>query len=166
MDLDLSAEQQAFLDEVRRFADDEVAPRAAAIDDSDAFPRDLVARAGAIGLMGVTIPEAWGGRGLDAVAYTLAIEIVSRASATVAVILAVNNSLVAEPLLAHGTDEQKTRWLRPIARGSAVGAFALSEEHAGTDAANQHTRDHARRRSASGWSGRRCGWPTRPRPIC
>ena len=61
MDLDLTAEQQAFLDEVRRFADDEVAPRAAAIDESDAFPRDLVARAGALGLMGVTIPEAWGG---------------------------------------------------------------------------------------------------------
>ncbi|MEO5820753.1 MAG: acyl-CoA dehydrogenase family protein [Vicinamibacteraceae bacterium] len=140
MDLDLSAEQQAFLDEVRRFADDEVAPRAAAIDESDAFPRDLVARAGAIGLMGVTIPDAWGGRGLDTVAYTLAIEIVARASATVGVILAVNNSLVAEPLLAHGTEEQKTRWLRPIARGSAVGAFALSEEHAGTDAANQQTR--------------------------
>jgi len=140
VDLDLTAEQQAFLDEVRRFADDEVAPRAAAIDESDAFPRELVARAGAIGLMGVTIPEAWGGRGLDVVAYALAVEIVARASATVGVILAVNNSLVAEPLLVHGTEEQKTRWLRPIARGSSVGAFALSEEQAGTDAANQHTR--------------------------
>ena len=117
-----------------------MAPRAAAIDESDAFPRDLVARAGALGLMGVTIPEAWGGRGLDDVAYALAVEIVARASATVAVILAVNNSLVAEPLLVHGTDEQKARWLRPLARGSAIGAFALSEEHAGTDAANQQTR--------------------------
>jgi butyryl-CoA dehydrogenase len=140
VDLDLTTAQQTFLDEVRRFADDEVAPRAAAIDESDAFPRDLVARAGALGLMGVTIPEAWGGRGLDDVAYTLAVEIVARASATLGVILAVNNSLVAEPLLAHGTDEQKARWLKPLARGSAVGAFALSEEHAGTDAANQQTR--------------------------
>ena len=140
MDLDFSAEQQAFLDEVRHFADDEVAPRAAAIDESDAFPRDLVARAGAIGLMGVTIPEAWGGRGLDAVAYTLAIEIVSRASATVAVILAVNNSLVVEPLLAQRHRRSSSRWLRPLARGCRGRRVRAVRGHAGTDAANQHTR--------------------------
>lgn len=140
MDLELSREQQEFVAEVRAFAGREVEPRAAAIDETDEFPRDLVERCGALGLMGVTIPEAWGGRGLDTVAYVLAIEAVARASATLAVILAVNNSLVAEPLLEFGTAEQKERWLRPIASGRAIGAFALSEEQAGTDAANQQTR--------------------------
>jgi butyryl-CoA dehydrogenase len=140
MDLDLTAAQQQFLSEVRAFAAAEVAPRAAAIDESDAFPRDLVARCGELGLLGVAIPADWGGRGLDDVAYVLAIEAIAYASATLAVILAVNNSLVAEPLLAYGTEEQKERWLRPIARGTAIGAFALSEEQAGTDAANQQSR--------------------------
>jgi butyryl-CoA dehydrogenase len=131
--------QAAFADRARQFADTEVAPCAAAIDAANTFPRDLVARAGALGLMGVTIPEAWGGAGQDDVAYVLALEAVARASATVAVILSVNTSLVAETLLRHGTDAQRERWLRPLARGAVVGAFALSEAEAGSDAANQQT---------------------------
>ncbi len=140
MNLDLSTEQQAFHDAIRAFADAEVAPRAAAIDEEDAFPRDLVARCGALGLMGVTVPREWGGAGLDYVSLVLGLEAVARASATLSVILAVNNSLVAEPIRQFGTPEQKERWLRPLASGEAVGAFALSEEDAGTDAANQQTR--------------------------
>ena len=89
--------------------------------------------------MGVTLPEAWGGAGEDDVAYVLALEAVAHASATVAVILSVNNSLVAETLLRHGTDAQRDQWLRRLARGEAIGAFALSEEQAGSDAANQQT---------------------------
>jgi butyryl-CoA dehydrogenase len=140
MDLDLTPDQQAFLEQVRAFAEQEVAPQAQAIDEDDAFPRALVSRCGELGLMGVTVPAGCGGRGLDTVALALSIEIVARASATLAVILAVNNTLVAEPLLEFGTDEQKERWLRPLASGKAIGAFALSEEQAGTDAANQQTR--------------------------
>jgi butyryl-CoA dehydrogenase len=140
MDLDLSSEQHAFLDEVRTFAESEVAPLAQSIDEDDAFPRALVGRCGELGLMGVTIPVELGGRGLDTVALALAIEILARASATLAVVLAVNNTLVAEPLHEFGSDEQKERWLRPLASGKALGAFALSEEQAGTDAANQQTR--------------------------
>ena len=131
--------QQAFAEQARAFARDVVAPQAAAIDETNAFPRDLIATAGARGLMGVTIPAAWGGAGLDDVAYVLALEAIAHASATVAVILSVNNSLVAETLLRHGSDAQREQWLRRLASGAAIGAFALSEEHAGSDAANQQT---------------------------
>jgi butyryl-CoA dehydrogenase len=140
MDLELTETQRAFEARVSAFADAEVAPRAHAIDDADEFPRDLIARCGELGLMGVTIPEASSGAGLDYVAYARGLEIVARASATVAVILAVNNSLVAEPILEFGSEEQRARWLGPLAAGRIIGAFALSEEHAGTDAANQQTR--------------------------
>jgi butyryl-CoA dehydrogenase len=131
--------QHAFAERARAFARDLVVPQAAAIDDANAFPRALIAEAGARGLMGVTIPEAWGGAGEDDVAYVLALEAIAHASATVAVILSVNNSLVAETILRHGTDAQRDQWLRRLARGEAIGAFALSEEQAGSDAANQHT---------------------------
>ena len=133
-------EQKAFQERVETFARARVRPAAAAIDEENRFPSDLVVEAGALGLLGITIPEAWGGAGLDYVSYVLAIETLSRASATLAVIATVNNSLVAEVLAAFGTEEQKARWLRPLASGAALGAFALSEERAGTDAANQETR--------------------------
>jgi butyryl-CoA dehydrogenase len=100
---------------------------------------DLVREAGALGLMGATIPVAWGGAGQDYLAYVLALEAVAHASATLAVILSVNNSLVAETLYRHGSSAQQDRWLRALATGKAVGAFALSEEQAGSDAANQLT---------------------------
>lgn len=139
MRLELTPEQEAFRTTVEAFASDSVRPQAAAIDTSDRFPRELVQQAGALGLMGVTIPTAWGGAGRDYVSYALAIEAVAHASASVAVILAVNNSLVAEVLAQFGTEAQKQRWLRALASGTALGAFALSEENAGTDAANQQT---------------------------
>jgi alkylation response protein AidB-like acyl-CoA dehydrogenase len=140
MILEPTNDHREFEKQVRAFADAEVAPHAARIDDADEFPRDLIRRCGEQGLMGVTIPTEWGGGGRDYVAYVLALEAIARASATLAVILAVNNSLVAEAILQFGTQEQKQRWLRPLASGAAIGAFALSEQDAGTDAANQQTR--------------------------
>jgi butyryl-CoA dehydrogenase len=140
MILEPTPDHLAFERQIRAFADAEVAPHAARIDEADEFPRDLVRRCGEQGLMGVTIPTEWGGGGRDYVAYVLALEAIARASATLAVILAVNNSLVAEAILQFGTQEQKQRWLRPLASGAAIGAFALSEQDAGTDAANQQTR--------------------------
>jgi butyryl-CoA dehydrogenase len=92
------------------------------------------------GLMGATIPEEWGGAALDYLSYVLAIEAIAKSSATVAVSLVVQNSLVAEPLAHAGTPAQKDRWLRRLASGDAIGAFALSEPEAGTDAANQQTK--------------------------
>jgi alkylation response protein AidB-like acyl-CoA dehydrogenase len=139
MHLEPTPAQRDFQERIGRFADEHVAPRAAAIDERDEYPSDLVTLAGELGLMGVTVPAADGGLGLDYVAYALGIEAVARASATLAVILAVNNSLVAETVVRFGTPAQKARWLRALATGRTVGAFALSEEHAGTDAANQET---------------------------
>jgi len=139
MVLDLTPEQRSYKESIERFARDTVAPRAAAIDESGEFPIDVLRAAAAHGLLGVTIPAAWGGAGRDYVSYALAIETIARASATVAASLVVTNSLVAE-LLAHaGREPQKTAWLRALATGEAIGAFALSEPGAGTDAANQQT---------------------------
>ncbi len=148
MNLDLTTAQQTFLDSVAAFATDVVAPRAAAIDETDAFPSDVMREAARRGLLGITIPQAWGGLGLDYVSYALAIEAISRASATVAVSMVVHHSLVAD-LIAHaGRSTQKDTWLRRLASGDAIGAFALSEPDAGTDAANQQTRAE---RTASGY---------------
>jgi len=140
MHLELTKEQESFKQSVESFARDVVALRAPAIDKSGEFPSDVIVGAAALGLCGVTIPKAWGGAGRDYVSYALALEAIAHASATVAVSLSVTNSLVAE-LLAHaGTDAQRERWLRPLASGAALGAFALSEPESGTDAANQQTR--------------------------
>jgi len=139
MMLELSAEQRAFQESAERFAREIVAQRAAGIDKSGEFPADVLHAAATEGLCGITIPKAWGGLGRDYVSYALAIEAIAKASATVAVSLSVTNSLVAE-LIAHaGRDEQRERWLRALATGQAIGAFALSEPDAGTDAANQKT---------------------------
>jgi butyryl-CoA dehydrogenase len=139
MDLSLSPAQRAFQEQIVKFASERVAPQAAAIDETNAFPRDLVREAAALGLMGLTIDKRHGGAGLDYVSYALAIEALATASSVVAVIAAVNNSLVAEPVARFGTDEQKQTWLGRLARGEAIGAFALSEQDAGSDAANQQT---------------------------
>ena len=148
MILELTSEQIAFRQSVDEFARTVVAPRAAAIDETGQFPIEVMRAAGARGLCGVTIPTAWGGMGLDYLSYALAIEAVARASATVAVSLSVTNSLVAE-LIAHaGRAKQKEQWLRRLAQGEVIGAFALSEPEAGTDAANQRTRAA---RSGSGY---------------
>jgi alkylation response protein AidB-like acyl-CoA dehydrogenase len=139
MELELTADQKSYLQQVSAFASERVAARAQAIDESGEFPRDLVGAAARLGLLGLTTPTEWGGAGRDYVSYTLAVEALAKASAVVAVIVAVNNSLVAEPIAQFGTDAQKDLWLRRLATGDAIGAFALSEEHAGSDAANQQT---------------------------
>ena len=139
MFLDLTPEQTAFREDAARFARDVVAPRAAAIDSSGEFPSDVIRAAAGLGLLGVTVSTAWGGLGRDYLSYALAIESIGRASATVATSLVVTNSLVAELVEHAGTDAQRDRWLRSLTRGETLGAFALSEAAAGTDAANQQT---------------------------
>jgi alkylation response protein AidB-like acyl-CoA dehydrogenase len=154
VDFSFNAEQESFAARVRQFARERVGPRAAEIDATGVFPRELVHEAAALGLAGVTIPEAHGGGGRDYVSYALAIEALALSSATLAVILTVNNSLVAEPLFEFGTPRQHEQWLSKLASGQAIGAFALSEEQAGSDAANQRT---IARRDATGYvlSGRK-----------
>jgi alkylation response protein AidB-like acyl-CoA dehydrogenase len=139
MDFDFTPGQISFRQSIERFARDVVSARAAAIDESAAFPADVLKAAAGLGLYGVTIPVAQGGAGRDYLSYVLAIETIARASATVAVSLVVTNSLVAE-LVAHAaTAPVHEVWLRRLASGEAIGAFALSEPGAGTDAANQQT---------------------------
>ena len=139
MILELTGAQKAFQQRIGQFACDRVAPQAAAIDEQGTFPRALVGELSQLGLLGVTIPVEWGGGGLDYVSYAVAIEALAAASAVLAVIAAVNNSLVAEPIAEFGSDRQKQTWLRRLASGESLGAFALSEEHAGSDAANQQS---------------------------
>jgi alkylation response protein AidB-like acyl-CoA dehydrogenase len=140
MILDLTPAQREFKTSVEQFARSVVAPRAASIDETGEFPLDVMRAVGARGLLGATIPRAWGGAGLDYLHYVVAVEAIARASATVAVSMVVQNSLVAE-LLAHaGRAAQKEQWLRRLATGEVMGAFALSEPEAGTDAANQQTK--------------------------
>ena len=138
MDFDLTEEQQAFQRAAAAFAS-RVAPAAEDIDRTGEFPRRIVSEAAALGLMGATIAPEFGGGGRDHVSYALAIEALARASAVVSVIVAVNNSLVAEPIAQFGSEAQKLAWLPKLSSGAALGAFALSEEHAGSDAANQQT---------------------------
>ena len=140
MVLELTAEQKAFQQQIEQFAREIVAQRAAGIDKSGEFPTDVMHAAAGHGLLGVTVPTQWGGAGRDYVSYALAIEAIAKASATVAVSLSVSNSLVAEVIAHAGRDQQREQWLRPLATGAALGAFALSEPDAGTDAANQQTK--------------------------
>ena len=140
MDLELTEEQQLLRTAVREFALEAVRPGAAAIDQSGEFPRDLFAEAGRLGLAGVSVPTEYGGSGMDVVSYSIVIEEISRADANLGVILSVNNSLVCDPIEKYGDEEQKKRFLTPLAQGEKLGCFALTEPNAGSDAANQQTR--------------------------
>jgi len=139
MRLELTDDQAAYQEDIARFAAGQVAAAAKGIDEAGTFPHALVQELAARGLLGVTIAREWGGGGRDYVSYALALEALARASAVMAVIASVNTSLVAEPIEKFGSDGQKQTWLRRLATGASIGAFALSEEHAGSDAANQQT---------------------------
>jgi len=134
MEIELTDEQQLLKQTVRRFAADVVAPRAKEIDASGEFPSDFFRQAGELGLAGVYVPEEYGGAGMDMVAYCVAIEEISRVCASSGVILSVNNSLVCDPLLRFATEEQKRDFLTPLAAGTKLGCFALTEAEAGSDA--------------------------------
>ena len=139
MDFALSTAEGAWLDEVRGFVRTRVAPAAAAIDASGEFPLGIVRDAASLGLTAVTLPSAWGGAAHRTVTYARAIEAVGFGSATVAVILVAHNSLALEPILRFGTPVQQNEWLPRLASGRALGAFALSEPDAGSDALRQQT---------------------------
>ncbi len=134
MHIELSEEQVLLRDTIRRFAAEVVKPRAKEIDESGEFPRDYFDRAAELGLGGVAIPEQYGGAGMDTVSYCLVIEEISRVCATSGVILSVNNSLVCDPLLKYGSEEQKQTFLKPLASGQKLGCFGLTEPGAGSDA--------------------------------
>jgi butyryl-CoA dehydrogenase len=128
MELELSEEQQLVQKTAADFAKNEVLPKAAEIDRNHRHPSELVERMAELGLLGVAIPEEYGGAGFDTIAYVLAMEEIARACASTAVIMSVNNSLVCDPLLKFGTEEQKQEFLRPLASGEKLGCFAAAQK--------------------------------------
>ena len=139
MDLTLSDEQKMLLETVSGFAHEELAPVAAELDEKGEFPTAQVKRMAELGLMGIAVPTEYDGAGMDNVAYALAMEEVSAGCASCGVIMSVNNSLVCDPILKWGTEEQKRTWLPKLASGELLGCFALSEPGTGSDAAAQTT---------------------------
>ena len=136
----LTDEQELFRRTVREFAQREIAPLAAHFDETEEFPAENVRKMAALGLMGLTAPEAYGGSGAGAVEYAIAMDEIARADAAHSTILTVNVSLVTEPLGKYGTDSQKARYLPPLCDGRSVGAYCLSEPSSGSDAAHMSTR--------------------------
>ncbi len=135
----LSDEERLILDTVRQFARERVAPRAAEIDRTAEFPWDLVREMGTLGLMGLCLPEEYGGAGQSYVLFAMVVEELCKACATTGLIMDVNISLCAEPILLFGDEEQKRRFLTPLATGEKLGALAITEPEAGSDAAGIKT---------------------------
>jgi butyryl-CoA dehydrogenase len=139
MHLDFTEEQTMLRDMCRQFAREELLPRAGEMDERAEFPREQVARMAELGLLGVTVPTDYDGAGMDNVSYALAVEEISAGCASCGVIMSVNNSLVCDPIVKFGSEEQKKRWLPELAPGKILGCFALSEPSTGSDAAAQKT---------------------------
>ena len=140
MNFDLNEEQQMVRASVREFAQNEIAPRAREYDEAEKFPREQLDGLAELGILGMIIPEEYGGAGFDTVSYAVALEEIARADASVAVIVSVTNSVCCYPILRYGTEEQKKKFLVPLAKGEKLGAFCLSEPQAGSDASNLKTR--------------------------
>lgn len=139
MNFSFTEDQLAIRDAARDFAENEIAPSAVERDITGEFPYDIVKKIGELGFMGMMVDPEWGGSGLDTVSYALALEEVAKIDASVAVIMSVNNSLVCWGLEEYGTEEQKERFLRPLATGQKLGAYCLSEPGVGSDATQQAT---------------------------
>ena len=149
MDFELTPEQREIQAVAREFASAEIEPNAAAWDREHAFPRELLSQLGELGLMGVCVPEEYGGAGADFLSYILVLEELSRADAGVGVTVAVHTSACTLPILRFGTEEQKSRFVPPLARGESIGSFALTEPGSGSDAGALRTRaEHAE----GGWT--------------
>lgn len=135
MNFDLTNDQKMLQEEVRKFAQSELAPLAPEIDKSREFPWATIKKMAQLGLLGVIVPEQYGGSGFDFVSLAIAIEEISRACASTGVIVAVNNSLTTYPIVQFGNEEQKKKYLPPLCSGERVGAFGLTEPNAGSDVA-------------------------------
>ena len=136
----LKEEHHQVRDMVRRFAEEVVAPRARDLDETETFPHETVKQMGELGLMGLPYPEKYGGAGMDTVSYAIAVEEIARVCASTAITLAAHVSLGCGPVYGAGSEEQKQRFLVPMAKGEAIGAFGLTEANAGSDAAGTQTK--------------------------
>lgn len=139
MDFHFNEEQHMMRRMVRDFAEKEIAPFIPVMEETEQFPRHIVKKMGEMGLMGIPVPEEWGGVGADFVSYILAINEISKVSATLGVILSVHTSVGTNPILYFGTQEQKQAYVAKLATGEFLGAFALTEPHAGSDASSIRT---------------------------
>jgi alkylation response protein AidB-like acyl-CoA dehydrogenase len=139
MDFELTEEQQMVKDMARRFAESEIAPVAASFDASHEHPEAIVNQLGELKMLGIAVPEEYGGGGMDYVSYALALIEVSKACASTGVIMSVNNSLYCYPVMAYGTGEQKKKYLVPAASGNVLGCYGLTEAGAGSDPAALRT---------------------------
>ncbi len=139
MDFSLTKQENLFLQMIKEFAENEVKPLAAEIDEMERFPMETVMQMSKIGIMGIPIPKQYGGQGGTTQMYSMAVEELSRVCATTGVIVSAHTSLCAEPILMFGTEEQKMKYLPKLASGEWIGAFGLTEPNAGTDAAMQQT---------------------------
>lgn len=139
MNFELTEEQKMIQEMCRRFAEKEIKPMAARLDETHEHPADLCRKMGGLGLMGIAIPEEYGGAGMDYVSYILAMIEISRGCASTGVIMSVNNSLYCFPINTFGTPEQKARYLTPVASGKAIGCYGLTEAGAGSDPASMRT---------------------------
>ncbi len=136
---DLTEDQRAVREMVRDFAESEIRPIAAKIDETHEFPLETTKKMAELGLLGMFVPETYGGAGMDVLSYVIAVEELSRVCASHGVIASVNNSLVCYPILAYGNEAQKQKYLTPLAKGEKLGAYCLTEPNAGSNAANQQT---------------------------
>ena len=139
MDFAFTETQQMIREMARKFAEERLAPDSIERDEKEEFPHAAVKEMAELGFMGMMVPEKWGGAGLDTISYVLAMIEISRVDASAGVIMSVNNSLVCWGINEYGSEDQKTRYLRDLASGKKLGAFALSEPEAGSDASNQRT---------------------------
>ncbi len=140
MNFELTADQKEIQALAREFAQAEIEPHAAQWDREHHFPKELFGKLAELGLMGACVPEEYGGAGADFLSYILMLEEISRADAGVGVTVAVHTSAVTLPILTFGTDEQRSRFVPPLARGEVIGAFALTETEAGSDAGSLRTK--------------------------
>jgi butyryl-CoA dehydrogenase len=141
MDFELTEEQRMFRRMVRDFAEKEIAPRAEEMDETERFPDDLFRRMGELGILGLPFPEEYGGSGGEYTSMVIALEEIARVSGSMAITLDAQTSLCCEPIYLFGTEEQKRKYLVPLAQGEKIGAFGLTEPQAGSDAGA--TRTHA-----------------------
>ena len=139
MNFELTEEQKMIQEMCRRFAENEIKPVAAQLDERKEHPAELCGKMGELGLMGITIPEEYGGAGMDYISYILAVIEISKGCASTGVIMSVNNSLYCFPIYTFGSHEQKLKYLSPVASGKAIGCYALTEAGAGSDPASMRT---------------------------
>ncbi len=136
MEFELTQDQKMVQDMVRSFVREELKPIVPDVEKNGVYPENAVMKMGELGLLGMVIPEQWGGSGLDSISYAIAIEEIAKISASVAITVSVTNSVCAYPIYAFGTKEQKEKYLKRLASGKAVGGFALTEPGAGSDTSN------------------------------